>query len=181
MAQAGTMTAFEDALLSAAASAELGDAAALYAGVMGSWDVDVVDYDVDGSKRTAEGEWHFSWALEGRAVQDVFIVPRRSARHAGMHSRENRYGTTVRFFDRPSGNWLITWINPVNGSVNRLAARREGDAIVQIGTDPDGITRRWSFVDMTPDAFRWVGEESRDNGQTWRLQAEFFARRRQPE
>jgi hypothetical protein len=167
-----------DVLLADGPSPELGDAAALYAPVMGSWDVEVVDYDVDGSKQTSAGEWHFWWALEGRAVQDVFIVPRRNERTAPTPSaKANRYGTTIRFYDRTSGEWMITWINPVTGAVNRLAARREGNAIVQVGTDPDGTLRRWSFVDITRDAFHWTGEESSDGGRTWFTSAEFFATR----
>lgn len=166
------------ALVSGGPSPDLGDAAGLYARVIGSWDVEVVDYETDGTRRTTPGEWHFSWALEGRAVQDVFIVPKRGARDASTAANGNRYGTTIRFYDRATGDWLITWINPVRGAVNRLAARREGDAIVQVGTDPDGTMRRWSFVDITDDRFRWTGEESSDGGRTWTTSAEFFARRR---
>lgn len=172
-----TTGAFEDSLLSAEASSELGNASELYAGVIGSWDIDAIDYEPDGSRRRSEGEWHFSWALEGRAVQDIFIVPKRSARSGSLPRKGNRYGTTIRFYDPASDTWQITWINPVSGAVNRLAARKEGESIIQLGTDPDGTMRRWCFVDMTKDRFRWTGEASKDGGRTWRLEAEFFARR----
>lgn len=46
---------------------------------------EVFDYDVDGSVRTGTGEWSFSWVLEGRAVQDVWISPQRALR---CNSRE---------------------------------------------------------------------------------------------
>lgn len=174
----GTMAMLGTVLLSDEPSPELGDAASVYAPVMGSWEVEVVDYGAGGSKRTTPGEWHFSWALEGRAVQDVFIVPKRGARaEIQPGAKGNRYGTTLRVYDRPTRTWRITWFNPANGSVNSLAAHREGDAIVQVGSDPDGTLRRWSFVDITADSFRWTGEESNDQGRTWTLSAEFFARR----
>lgn len=165
-----------DALFAPGPSPELGDASALYAGVIGRWDVEVIDYDLGESPVKAEGEWHFAWALEGRAVQDVFIVPKRGAR-ASASRKGNRYGTTLRFYDPASDQWSIVWINPVTGAVNRLAARKEGDAVVQVGTDPDGTMRRWSFVDIAPDRFRWTGEASNDQGRSWQLEVEFLARR----
>ena len=174
----GSTRAFADVLLSSVPSPELGEASGLYAPLMGSWNVEAIDVETDGSQRRTTGEWHFSWALEGRAVQDVFIVPARNVRGGlEMPSTGNRYGTTIRFHDRTSGQWVITWFNPVTGAVNRLLARREGDAIVQVGTDPDGTMRRWTFRDMSPERFRWVGEESRDGGTTWRTHVEFLARR----
>jgi hypothetical protein len=56
-----------------------------------------------------------------------------------------------------------------------LAAR--GDDIVQEGKLDSGALLRWSFTDVTSDSFHWLGEHSADNGATWRLQVEVFARR----
>ena len=49
--------------------------------------------------------------------------------------------------------------------------------IVQLGKAPDGNLIRWSFSEITPQSFRWRGEVSVDEGATWRLTVEFFARR----
>ena len=48
---------------------------------------------------------------------------------------------------------------------------------MQEGTDDTGAAVRWSFTGITSDSFRWLGERSPDRGATWRLQAEFLARR----
>jgi hypothetical protein len=48
---------------------------------------------------------------------------------------------------------------------------------VQEGTDEAGTPVRWSFTEITPDSFHWLGERSPDRGGSWRLQIEFFARR----
>src|SRR5574338_831352 len=174
------MSRMTDVLMSSTSSPELGDAAALYAPVIGSWDVEVVDLAPDGSRQVAQGEWHFCWALEGRAVQDVFIVPRRELRSGVMTKKGNRYGTSLRYYDPASREWIVTWINPVTCAVNRLNARNEGSRIVQVGTDPDGTMRRWCFEDLTADSFHWTGEASSDEGRTWRLEVEFFASRQRP-
>lgn len=165
-------------LFSTGAAPELGDAAPLYGDLIGAWDVDVIDYDEDGSRHRSRGEWHFAWALEGRAVQDVFVVPvRASRRRANLPRRGNRYGTTLRFFDPERKTWRIIWINPVTGAVNSLAARKEGSAIVQEGVNDDGHRIRWTFAEIARDSFHWVGDLSKDGGVTWKTQAEFFARR----
>jgi hypothetical protein len=36
---------------------------------------------------------------------------------------------------------------------------------------------RWSFTEITPHSFRWLGARSPDSGATWQLQADFRARR----
>jgi len=43
----------------------------LYGRFIGSWDLDVRQFSDDGRERRRAGEWHFGWALEGRAVQDI--------------------------------------------------------------------------------------------------------------
>ena len=37
---------------------------------------------------------------------------------------------------------------------------------------------RWSFTDITPDSFLWLGEVSFDDGITWFLEQEMRATRR---
>ena len=52
----------------------------LYGQFVGSWHVDIDFHPLNGSTRRAEGEWHFSWVLDGRAIQDVWIFPARRLR-----------------------------------------------------------------------------------------------------
>ncbi len=54
----------------------------------------------------ASGEWHFGWALEGRAVQDVWIVPPRGElRRGDAAANVNSYGTTLRVYDPDIDAW----------------------------------------------------------------------------
>ena len=70
------------------------------------------------------------------------------------------------------------WIDPLRQYYARQIGRAKGADIVQIGKNDAGAAIRWTFTDITPDAFRWVGERSLDDEATWQLQAEFLARRR---
>jgi hypothetical protein len=152
---------------------------ALYGRLVGSWELENADYMPDGTTQKGRGEWHFGWVLDGRAIQDVYIVPKRSERRPDATSGVRpRYGSTMRFYDPRIDAWRIVWMNPVNGAVLQLTGRASGADIVQTGTDAtDGSMVRWSFVDVTADSFRWVGETSNDRGKSWRKEQEMWARR----
>jgi hypothetical protein len=150
----------------------------LYGRFVGSWDLDVVQFPEDGPSRRRKGEWHFGWALEGRAVQDVWIVPPRGElRHGDAAANINSYGTTLRVFDPRIDAWHIQWTDPVTQSYLRMIGRAQGDDIVQLGSTEDGRMIRWSFLEITPDSFMWRGESSADGGASWRVVTEFTARR----
>lgn len=168
----------KDALLAEGRSPEVPEAADAYGWLVGSWDLDVRHYWVDVSSRGLEGEVHFAWVLEGRAVQDVWIMPRLADRSAGLDRSFNTYGTTLRVWDAAIQAWRVTWIDPVNGARNDLIGRWHGRDVVQLGTHTDGTPIRWMFTEITPDSFRWTGESLEADGHTWKLQGEFRAKRR---
>ena len=150
----------------------------LYGRFVGSWDLDVTQFPQAGVRRRRKGEWHFGWALEGRAVQDVWIVPPRGElRHGDAAANVNSYGTTLRVYDPRIDAWQIQWTDPVTHNFFQMIGRRHGDDIVQLGTRPDGKLLRWRFSEITPNSFRWRGEVSADDGASWRLNVEFLATR----
>jgi hypothetical protein len=150
----------------------------LYGWLVGSWDIDVTEFLEDGSQRRRPGEWHFGWVLEGRAIQDVWIVPPRGARHPGDAAAHGDYcGTTLRTYDPHIDAWQIQYTDPVIQAYLTMVGRRQGQDIVQDGTNVAGQAVRWSFSDIAPQSFRWRGEWSADGGNTWQLKIEFIARR----
>jgi len=160
-------------------SNEITDREDIYGWLIGGWEATVYDYGEDGTASESSGEWHFGWVLEGRAIQDVWIAPPRSQRSGKTLSKQNnRYGTSLRVYDREFATWRVTWFNPVTGARNDLIGRRQGADIVQEGIGPDGRKIRWLFTDITPTSFIWRGESLEPDGKTWRLEAEFRARRK---
>lgn len=156
---------------------EHADALMLFGQFVGSWDVSARQLAPDGSERSLRGEWHFFWALEGRAIQDVILTPPRAERDPTQW-RMGDYQTALRFYRPDSGTWDVTAISPVYDQVNRLVARKVGDRIVLEGIRPDGKPQRWSFDDITPDRCHWRGEVSSDGGATWFLEEEMVLTRR---
>jgi len=168
---------FSAAMAAPGRSPEIPESSDLYGWLIGSWELEVITYGVDVRDRHIKGEVHFSWVLEGRVVQDVWIMPRRQDRSPQLEKTLNMYGTTIRVWDAALQAWRVTWMNPVTGWRDELIGRRVGNKIVQIGTHPDGTPIRWIFSEITPDSFRWIGEVLEADSTSWKIQGEFRARR----
>lgn len=174
---AETGTDFQSLLASTRRSPEIHESADLYGWLVGSWELDVLYYREDVSAQHWKGEAHFGWVLEGRAVQDVWIMPRASQRTANLDKASNMYGTTLRVWDAVLQAWRVTYINPVTGQRDELVGRWSGNDIVQVGTHADGTPIRWNFTEITPDSFHWTGEALQPDGKTWKMEGEFRAHR----
>jgi hypothetical protein len=110
-------------------------------------------------------------------MQDIWIMPRRTERTSEIDRSCNMYGVTLRIWDPTIKAWRVTWNNPVTGRRDELIGRRHGKNIVQIGTRGDGTPIRWIFSEITPESFRWTGESLMPDGETWKLEGEFLAKR----
>lgn len=170
------------AALAAQGRAEQIDAADdVYGWLVGSWDLQVLHYrGQDLRDERITGEVHFGWALEGRAIQDVWIMPNRADRAAGRMPSDplnNMYGTTLRVWDATLRAWRITWINAARDHRETQLGRRVGNEIVQTGARADGQATRWRFTEITPERFRWIGESLAADGATWQLEGQFIATR----
>jgi hypothetical protein len=149
----------------------------LFGRLVGSWDVDWRLIDGDGNvTKDDPGEWHFGWALEGRAIQDVLITPPRGDRLPPGHSPE--YGTTIRVYDPKIDGWRVTFAAPVRGSVVNLIARECADEIWLEGRAPDNRLFRWTFSEITHERVRWQGYVSTDEALTWIRDEEIILHRR---
>lgn len=156
---------FMKALISAGPAADRAEPMKLYGWLIGDWEFDATVHKDDGTTHTGKGEIHFVWALDGRAIIDVWILP-------GVF-----YGSTLRVYDPGIDAWHIHWSDPLKQLYTRQIGRAQGRDIVQEGDMGGGVRLRWSFSEITPNAFRWRGERSMDNGVSWHLQADFRARR----
>lgn len=136
----------------------------LYAFLIGDWSFDARVVLDDGSEHQGRGEIHAGWILEGRALQDVWILP-------GVF-----HGTTLRVYDPARDDWLIQWSDPLHLYFSQQRGRAVGADIVQVGAALTGEWSRWSFRARERDRFTWRGEVATPDGG-WRLNAEFACRR----
>jgi hypothetical protein len=170
-------TDFRSLLAAPARSPEIPESADVYGWLCGSWDLEVLRYrGIDVSGRGLSGEVHAGRVLEGRAVQDVWIMPRPEHRGGDVDRGMNMYGTTLRSWDASIDAWRIAWTNPVSGH------REEGRPLERPGhssgsTRPDGTKTRWTFTEITPTSFHWRGEAASEQGNL-DGRREFIATRR---
>jgi len=165
---AATLSPFLGALHADGPAPDRADKMKLYGWLIGRWAIDATVHGDDGAQHSAKGTISFGWVLEGRAIQDVWVLP-------GFF-----HGTTLRVYDPDLDAWHILWSDPLKQYFTRQLGRARGTDIVQEGQNAAGDTLRWTFTDITPDRFRWLGEISKDGGKTWQLQAEFRVRRAEP-
>lgn len=125
-----------------------------FAPLLGSWDIEYSD----DSRSGIRGEWHFSRALDGMAIADVFICPSREERLSNPQE-DGEYGITIRMYDRKNRNYDMTYI--CQHYTSRLTARRMEDEIVCT----DHMTgRQWVFSKITEDSFQWCNGKTDENG-----------------
>jgi len=173
----GPTTPMLDALHASRANEALASKLDLYGRFVGSWHLDVNFHPYDGAIRRTEGELHFNWVLDGRAVQDVWIYPARRLRGDQPAEPWHAYGSTFRWYEPTIDAWHITWFDPARSVEMHQIGRAVGADIVQMGEDHNGLLNRWRFVEIADRSFTWLGERSWDNGSTWTLLMEMRARK----
>ncbi len=151
----------------------------LYSWLVGRWEMDVTTILEDGSTHQGRGEIHAGWVLQGRAIQDVWMIPRLRDRQPGIEPLPvagNWYGSTLRVYDPALDAWRILWSDPATNFFTQQIGRANGSDIVQTGADPRGGSMRWVFSDIQPDSFHWTGERALDD-RNWRREVDIRARR----
>ena len=152
---------------------------ALYGWLVGQWQLEVVTTPEDGSTHAGNGEIYAGWVLRGRAIQDVWTIPRLADRKPGiaqMPGAGNWFGSTLRLYDPNLDAWRILWCDPATNFFTRQIGRAHGRDILQEGPDPRGGHMRWTFSEIAPDSFRWTAERSLDLNH-WRREVLVRARR----
>jgi hypothetical protein len=129
--------------------------------------------------RHAEGDWEFAYALEGRAVIDVWQVPGRRVLGGAARAPQQECGLCVRIWDPRLQLWRFTFHGTACGDVVHMYAREVGNEMI-LERAEGGELIRWIFAEIRADSFSWRGEISRDGGRTWRLEQEVSARRVPP-
>lgn len=143
----------------------------LYENFVGAWSFQLTAYDENGRvEDRKEGEWLFSYIIDGYGIQDVFICPKRG-QWTENDTLYGDYGTTIRvpIKDNPR-KWNITYIS--KWGVDSLVAEEVDGNIIQTGINKDlndTTIWQWNFKKITENAFTWESVYSKDNGVTWKI------------
>jgi hypothetical protein len=135
----------------------------LFGQLAGAWHTRISYLRPDGTHaREINGEWEFSYALDGRAVVDVWRVP---ASTIPSPDGEREVGLCVRIWDPRLQLWRFTFHSTATTTVIQMYGRQVGPEIVLERAEADWI-ERWVFHDIQPATFSWRNEISR-NGGSW--------------
>lgn len=151
------MKQFFEALASAGKNEALPEEFDYFGRLIGSWKIDYVD---SSTAHVRKGEWHFSWVLEGMAVQDVIVLP-------GFE-----YGTTLRVYNPGTHAWDVAYC--FTGRIMRFEATKQDGQIVLTGVEDE--RRKWVFRQIGDDAFHWQDVTVAEDGE-WQVKFDIHARR----
>ena len=101
-------TSLAEVLYAEGPDAERESQLGLYSWLVGDWEFDITTFAEDGTTHDGHGEIHAGWVLEGRAIQDVWMIPRLRDRKPGIEQLPyagNWYGTTLRVYDPNLDAW----------------------------------------------------------------------------
>jgi hypothetical protein len=163
-------------MVSEAPRPEFVEAFQLFAPLIGSWDLDVRWYDEDGTvTRETKGEWHFAWALDGRAVADIWITPSRAQRAT---DGDGEWGLTIRLHDPELSAFRSTWLGPKNAVVMTFIGHPGENSITLEAREPKAAKTRWIFTEISETGFHWRNEDEDDDGHVIVRQRFVAARQR---
>lgn len=151
----------------------------LYSRFVGNLTFTMTTYDENGNvEDTKEGEWLFSYVLDGYGIQDVFICPKRGA-WTEDDTLYGDYGTTIRvpMMDN-SKKWNIVYVS--KWSADRLIAEEINSDIIQTGINKDINDKtiwQWNFRNITEKSFSWESIYSKDDGESWKYATRVEAKR----
>lgn len=151
------MQDFIEALTSESKSTAIPDEFNYFGKLIGSW---AINYIEGNNSLTIKGEWHFSWVLEGMAIQDVIILP------------DYEYGTSLRIYNPDTHAWDVAY--GYTGKIIRLEAKKQNDMIMLTFVNDE--RRKWFFTKIEDYCFHWENITVKDDGE-WYINAEIFAER----
>ena len=162
------MNQFIETLTSKDKCLELPEEYDYFGKLIGSWKLNYTDRNISCS---VKGEWHFSWVLEGMAIQDVIVLPSRDTKTEIPHPL-TEYGTTLRVYNPNTHAWDIAYC--YTGEIIRLEARKQDDMIVL--TNIDDNKKKWVFVKIEENTFHWQNITIKEDGE-WHINADIYAER----
>ena len=151
------MQDFIEALISESKNTALPDEFNYFGKIIGSWEINYIEGN---NSLAIKGEWHFSWVLEGMAIQDVIILP------------DYEYGTSLRIYNPDTHTWDVAY--GYTGKIIRLEAKKQDDKIMLTFVNEE--RRKWVFTKIEDYCFHWENITVKEDGE-WYINAEIFAER----
>lgn len=145
----------------------------LYGLLIGEWAFEWYDRTVS-SSRQLTGEWIFSRIPHSFGIMDNFICPSRQ--ECERNGTTPRPRITQRYYNTQTGQW-----NTYDGdddNLYRYLTKFTNDRIIITDQSNPDFMLQWIFDNIQLHSFHWLCQTSNDQGKTWHLIEEIFAKRR---
>ncbi len=143
--------------------------------LVGNWDIIVEMIGEDGNvAQSFDAEWNWFYIMNGLAIQDVFILPKRAE---NIEPSNYFIGTGIRIYDENSKTWQTSWIDTSTKRIELREAISTDQDIVIIHHTSDGDKLRYTYYDINDESFKWK-QESADEGGSWKVTQTVVAKRR---
>ena len=145
----------------------------LYGLLIGEWAFDWYDRTLPSSSRHLTGEWIFSRAPKHFGIIDTFICPSRQ--ECKQNNIPVRPRITQRFYDHRTDQWMIC-DSTDNNYYHYSTEFTHNQIIITDKNNPDFLIQ-WIYEDIQLYSFHWLCQISPDQGKSWNLVEEIFAKR----
>ena len=153
----------------------ISDKIAQWGKLVGNWDIVVDMLDEEGNvAQSFDAEWNWFYIMNGLAIQDVFILPRRAE---NIDPSNYFIGTGIRVYDDKNKKWQTTWIDTSTKKIEMREAASSDKEIIIIQDSEDGSKLKYTYYDMNDNTFRWK-QESMNNSGGWKVTQTVVAKRK---
>ncbi|MDR0354224.1 MAG: hypothetical protein LBJ64_00570 [Deltaproteobacteria bacterium] len=176
MAEKDRRAYFADTLMDKGPSTQLQAKDNWFVTLPGEWDVAYISAPGTAEEQIIAGEWIFSWVNDGQALQDVLSVPYRWQKPPfGFRAIQS---TGIRTFNAKHGFWEGFKILEGRLAYFRNIRTSTGQIMEQHKIDGGPLTVA-VFGDFQVMSFQLTISESFDNGASYKVLAELWAKKRE--
>lgn len=156
---------FKNVLVSANINQDIPFEDDIFGQFIGNWNFDLKIYEPKGNIIELKGNWMFERTLEGRCIQDIWIV-----RLQGSKKNEDEfyeYGTSIRHYNPRTRKWKVTWIGPIQNQYFIFDVESKNNEIQLKLINHDNLKMKWIFYDIKEKSFQWRSEMLLTNTCKW--------------
>ncbi|MDR1050027.1 MAG: hypothetical protein LBP95_02910 [Deltaproteobacteria bacterium] len=146
-----------------------------YGRTTGEWDVAYIHLPGSRNEELVAGEWLVYWINDGQAIQDVLSVPYRWQKPP--EGFETVQATTVKAFNHAKNYWEGFHVQDDRLHYFRSSRNSSGQIIEQYQVEGGPLVAT-VFSEMSQTSFRAAVSHSSDNGASYTLIAEIWAKKR---
>ncbi|WP_420320844.1 hypothetical protein [Flagellimonas sp.] len=134
--------------------------------LVGNWDIVVEMLDASGEiKHSFNGEWNWFYVLNGMAIQDVFILPKRKE----ATDQNLFYGIGLRIYNEKLNKWQTAYMDTSNRQMDMGEAISTAEKITLMETNRKKEKIRITYFDFQNNTFKWQQEVYNEDKKAWQI------------